>query len=122
VINDKQINDNNTSDQTVSESSNEIPVTTDVSSNNKREPVLDVSGSDVSRTEKHGELKGSGKIVDYERNKFSKDHGTHAREEKNANKLKKIDSHDRRDNNERALKERTIIEFFEKGLHSIYLF
>jgi hypothetical protein len=111
------MNDNNTKDQT-SESSNEIPVTTtDISSNNKREPVLDVPQNDVSRAEKHGELKGRGKIVDYERKKFSKETGTHAREAKNANKLKKIDSHDRRANNERALKERTIIEFFEKGLH-----
>ncbi len=116
MINDKLNFDNNTNDQTISESSNEIPVTTDISNNNKREPVLDVSESDVSRTEKHGELKGSGKIVDYERNKFSKESGTHAREEKNANKLKKIDTHDRRANNERALKERTVIEFFEKGL------
>ncbi len=73
------------------------------------------------RTEKHGELKGSGKIVDYQRNKFSKDKGSEAREEKNANKLRKVDTHNKKASNERALKEKTSIEFFERGFYYQYL-
>ena len=112
--NDNDLSGNKSDDLTVSESSDEYSVTTDA--NNNGTEYLMTSASNLLRGESQSGLKGNAKGVDYKRNKYNRDKASHAKEAINAHKSKKVDTHDRRANNERALKERTIIEFFERGL------
>lgn len=114
IDNDNNLNNNGSDDLSVSESSDRFTVTTDPNINGTEEMLT--SESNLLRGESQSGLRGNAKGVDYKRNQFNREKGSHAREEINASKSKKVDTHDRRANNERALKEKTIIEFFERGL------
>ncbi|CAG2118123.1 unnamed protein product, partial [Medioppia subpectinata] len=116
-VTEEVLNDGNdllSDEMTASESNDDYTVTTDANGGDGGDDQMITSESNQLKSESQTGLKGSAKGMDYKRNQYNRDRGSNSREELNTKKNKKVDTHDRRANNERALKERTIIEFFER--------
>lgn len=98
------------------ESSNEHPVT--MSSVYKSEsdgPKIAIEEDHDKYGKKHADYSEKGKVVQMERTKFNKEKDSRGHEHSNAAKLKDIIGHDKKSKDEKALKEKTQIEFFERG-------